>query len=424
MTQDTKPDTGSSMARRLLGFAGLPFLSMATPFLFLPILARVAGADAWVAVAVGQSTGAFFALIVAQGYNLVGPTMVSLLPDAGRPAAFRRSVQSRLVLFIPSALAACAIAWFVSPEGFRGVGALMSLAMTFTGLSSSWYMIGLGKAGLIALFEIAPKMVATGIAALIVITTAQVIWYPVLLIIGSCFSLVTFSLRTVSPFDLLRFRPKEIQDTLRKNRTALATEVAGGAYVSLTVTFVSATTVPSQAASYVSGDKLYKLGQYAVSAVGNALQGWVVERGGATFAHRIRQSLIIHSVLGGFGLLTFALIGPPLSAFLFGDVVAMDQNTALGFGAATLAISLNTSLGRHILVGLGLNRQMMVSVFVGAGVGVPTILVLSALYGAPGGAWGLACSEVVVALVQAVFVYLHRSKIANFEASHDQMATR
>jgi hypothetical protein len=183
----------------------------------------------------------------------------------------------------------------------------MSLAMTFTGLSSAWYMIGLGKAGSIALYEIVPKIVATGIAAVVVINSTQVIWYPLLLVGGSIFSLLVFSFKTVKPTDLLRFRPNEIRQTLRTNRTALATEVAGGAYVSLTVTFVSATTIPSQAASYVSGDKLYKLGQYAVAAVGNALQGWVVERGGATFARRIRQSLLIHTVLGLFGLLTFGL---------------------------------------------------------------------------------------------------------------------
>ena len=37
----------------------------------------------------------------------------------------------------------------------------MALTMTLTGLSSAWYMIGLGRASAIALYEIAPRIVAT-----------------------------------------------------------------------------------------------------------------------------------------------------------------------------------------------------------------------------------------------------------------------
>jgi hypothetical protein len=47
-----------ALAPRVLAFAGLPFLSLLTPFLLLPILARVAGAEAWLAIAIGQSVGA------------------------------------------------------------------------------------------------------------------------------------------------------------------------------------------------------------------------------------------------------------------------------------------------------------------------------------------------------------------------------
>ena len=66
---------------------------------------------------------------------------------------------------MPAALAAAVIAALVSPEQYRLVGALMSLTTVLAGLSSSWYMIGLGRAGLIALFEILPRIIATIVAA-------------------------------------------------------------------------------------------------------------------------------------------------------------------------------------------------------------------------------------------------------------------
>jgi O-antigen/teichoic acid export membrane protein len=408
MTDSKSPRSG--MTKRLLGFAGLPFLSMATPFLFFPILARIAGADAWLAIAIGQSVGTFFALVVAQGYNMVGPTAVSLAAAEHRADVFRRSFQSRVSVFIPSAVAAAIIAWLVSPEGNRGLGALMSVAMTMVGgLSSAWYMIGLGKASLIALYEILPKVFATAAAAILVVAYSQVFWYPIFLIVGSLGSLAVFSAKTVKVRDLVRFSPSEIITTLRANRSAMATEIAGGSYVALTVTFVGASAVASQAAAYVSGDKLYKLGQYAVAAVGNALQGWVVENGRSEFAQRARNSFVAHAALGVVGMVIFTLFGPMLSALLFGNVVAIDFATAFGFGVATLAISLNTSVGRHSLVGMGARKEVMVSVFIGAGVGVPAILLLSAQFGAAGGAWGLAMSEMTVLLVQLVFVYRLRA---------------
>lgn len=400
-----------TMIKRLLSFAGLPFLSMATPFLILPILARLAGPDAWIAIAVGQSTGGFFALVVAQGYNLVGPTMVNITPTAERADAFRISVQSRFVVFLPMAIGSFALVWLIAPAGYRLEGALMGVAATVTGLSSAWFMIGLGRPGLIALYEILPKVVATIGAVIPVVVYHSVLWYPLLLIASSFFSLLAFSRRTTTIRALFRFRFREVREALAANRSAMLTEVGGGAYATLTVAFVAASAVPGQSAAYASGDKLYKIGIYAVAAVGNALQGWVVEHGGKAFAGRARQSFVVHFVLGIFGLVSFVAIGPILTEFMFGRVVAIDQATAVGLGIAILALSLNTSLGRHTLLALGARRQVMISVFVGAGVGVPLIIFLSAALGASGGAWGLAASESLVVFVQAGFVYLRRREL-------------
>ena len=411
--------SGGGISRRLLSFAALPFLSLATPFFFFPILARVAGAHAWLAIAVGQSTGAFFSLVVTQGYNLVGPTMINLIPQTQRQGAFQRSVQLRLIVFLPSSIVAFLIAWFVAPDGYRAIAALMSLAMTMTGLSSAWYMIGLGQAKLIIVYEILPKMVATIVAASLVIRYVEVIWYPVLLIVSSSASLTIFCARTVIPTDLLRFRFKELRHAFRANRSALATEMASGSYASLAVTFVSVSASPIQAASYVSGDKLFKLGIYAVGAVGNALQGWVVEHGAQEFRSRARQSFIAHFALGAVGFVSFVALGPTLSALLFGQVVAINQATAWGLGVAILALSLNTSLGRHTLLGLGARREVMISVFAGTVVGVPLILAMSASWGASGGAWGIAASESLVVLVQSIFICLHRRDFSIAEVGGD-----
>jgi O-antigen/teichoic acid export membrane protein len=405
-----------SFAKRILGFAGLPFLSLITPFLFLPILARVAGADAWLAIAVGQSSGGFFALIVALGFNTVGPPLIALAAPSIRPRLLATSIQARGLVWLPSALIAALIAAAVSPHDYRVDAAVMAVAMSLTGLSSAWFMIGLGRASLIAIYEIAPRIVATVIAAIVVLNAGDVLWYPALLVAASLVSVVTFALRTVGLSGLMRRDVAAIREVFRSNRSAVTTEVAGGAYNSLAVTFVGATAATAQAAAYVSGDKLYRIGQYSVSALGNALQGWVVEAGDAEFAHRIRRSLLVHAALGLGGLSMFALLGPWLSEVLFGAEVAINEATALGLGVATLGIALGTSLGRITLVGMGARREFMLSVLsaAAAAVGVPAIVMLSAAYGAAGGAWGLAIGETVSVCTQALFVWRIRAKASAF----------
>lgn len=403
-----------SFAKRILGFAGLPFLSLITPFLFLPILARVAGADAWLAIAVGQSSGGFFALIVALGFNTVGPPLIALAEPSIRPRLLATSVQARLLVWLPSALLAGAIAAVVSPSDYRVDAATMAIAMSLTGLSSSWFMIGLGRASLIAIYEISPRIVATVIAAVIVLNAGDVLWYPALLVVASLLSVSLFAIRTAGVAELMRGDKHAVREVFRANRSAVTTEVAGGAYNSLAVTFVGATAASAQAAAYVSGDKLYRIGQYSVSALGNALQGWVVEAGDAEFGPRIRRSLAVHAVLGIAGLAAFAVLGPWLSGLLFGSEVAIDQSTAVGLGVATLGIALGTSLGRITLVGMGARRQFMLSVLLAAAIGVPAILVLSATYGAAGGAWGLAIGETVSVFTQAMFVWRIRAKTGAF----------
>ena len=400
----TDEKNAPGLVRRILAFAGLPFLSLVTPFLFLPILARVAGADAWLAIAIGQSVGAFLALVIALGYNTVGPTMVALAAPEEKPTVLRRSILARALLFVPCAVVAVAVAVLIAPEGHRVEAGAMSLAMALTGLSSAWYMIGLGRAGLIVFYEILPRIIATAIAAVVLLAWGQVIWYPLLLIAAALVSVVWYLLRTVGMKSLLERRPGEIRSVIAFNRSAMATELVGGAYNSLAVTFVSLTASAPQAASYVSGDKLYRIGQYSTSALGNALQGWVVEDARAQFVQRSRRALLLHAVLGVFGFAAFALVGPWLSGVLFGQAVAMDQATAIGFGVATFGISMGTALGRIILIGLGARREFLTCVIIGATIGVPAILILAANFGAAGGAWGLALGEFSSVTAQLVYV--------------------
>ncbi|GMA90032.1 hypothetical protein GCM10025869_05610 [Homoserinibacter gongjuensis] len=117
---------------------------------------------------------------------------------------------------------------------------------------------------------------------------------------------------------------------------------------------------------------------------------------------RLRVAILLHLALGAAGLLAFALLGPWLTAALFGQAVAIDEITALGFGVATIGISLGTASGRIGLITLGARHAFMTCVLVASALGVVGLLIGAAVWGAPGAAWGLGVAELASGIGQTL----------------------
>lgn len=390
-----------SLARRLLSFSTIPAVSALIPFLILPLLARAAGEQAWVAIAVGQSVGGFLALVVGLGLNVQGPTLVALAAEADRPQLFARGTRARIVFVLPSLIVGSVAAWILAPAEAAGDAALMAVAITLGGLTSSWYLIGLGRPLPLIAYELVPRALATGVGAVIVVVGgAAWVWtYPALLIAAILGGVGAYTLRVVRLRDLAVGWADSMRFA-RRQLSAAATETVSGAYTALAVSLVTAGASTAQAATYVSGDKLWRMGQTVIGAQGNALQGWVVEEDRAHFGWRVRRALALHIALGVLGFLAFSFLGPWLTAVAFGNAVAIDRPTAILFGIAVLCVSMSTATGRHVLIALGHPRRVLASVGAGAVVGIPATLWLASEFGAVGGAAGLAAAEAVVLFVQ------------------------
>src|SRR5690606_4485742 len=275
--------------------------------------------------------------------------------------------------------------------------------ITLGGLTSSWYLIGLGTPLPLIGFELLPRAVATAGGAVIVVAGGAVAWYPILLIAAIVGGVGGYALRVVRPRELVTGWGESLRFA-RRQLSAAATETVSGAYTALAVSLVTAGASTAQAGTYVSGDKLWRMGQTVVGAQGNALQAWVVEDDRAHFGARVRRALVLHAGLGALGFALFALAGPWLTALAFGSGVAIDRPTAVLFGVATFCLSMSTATGRHVLIAWGRPKQVFASVVAGAVVGIPTTLILSAQLGAVGGATGLAAAEASVLLVQIAMI--------------------
>jgi O-antigen/teichoic acid export membrane protein len=392
-----------ALARRVLAFAGVPFLSLLAPFLFLPVLARLAGADAWVAIAVGQSVGGFAALVAGLGYATLAPPRVAVALEAERRRILATSVHARVPAWAVAATAGIVVAVLLAPEAARAEAATMAGAMSLAALAPTWYWIGVGRALPILWSEVLPRMVATLAATGILLMGGGAIWYPVLLAVAMFAGPAVIYVR-VAGRELLRVAGPEVAAVLRTHPPAVVAETAAGAYNALAVALVTAAAPVAETARYVSGDKTYRIGQYSVSALGNALQGWVAEAlpERATLARRLRVAVLLHLALGATGLLAFALLGPWLTAALFGAAVGIDEVTALGFGVATLGISLGTACGRIGLVTLGARHAFMTCVLVASALGVAGLLIGGGMWGAPGAAWGLGLAELASGVGQGI----------------------
>ena len=404
MTESPGPVAGvgvGSLARRIAAFAGLPLLSLLAPLLFLPVLARLADAESWVAIALGQSVGGFAALIGSLGYATIAPPLVAVASPAGRRRILATSMHVRAPVWLVAATFGVVVAALIAPAGARDEAAAMALAMSLAALAPTWFWIGVVRVKPILWLEVVPRMAASIGAAGILLAGGTVMWYPVLLIFAMVVAPVVVTWRWVGR-ELFRVDRGEITEFIRRHPPGLIAETAAGVYNALAVTVVTAAAPLTQTAQYISGDKAYRIGQYAVSALGNALQGWVVQAGSEFLGRRLRVTLALHTGLGLAAMVTVGILGPWLTEVLFGPDVSITSATAWGFGVALLGISLGTASGRIGLISLGARKAFMYCVIVASAVGVIALWVGAATGGASGAAWGLGLTELASGLAQAM----------------------
>lgn len=390
-----------ALARRIGAFAGLPLLSLLAPFVFLPVLARLADADAWVAIALGQSVGGFAALVASLGYPTLAPPLVAVASADERRRILATSMHVRIPVWLVAALLGVIAASLLAPPNGRMEAAVMAAAMSLAALAPTWFWIGVGRVKPILWLEVVPRMAASIAATAILLLGGAVMWYPVLLVVAMAAAPVVVPWRYAGA-QLRRVDRAEVRAVLRDHPPGVIAESAAGIYNALAVTIVAAVTPVAHAARYVSGDKAYRIGQYAVSALGNALQGWVVQAAPGRLGARLRVVIGLHSLLGLAGMLGFALWGPWLTRVAFTADVAIDAVTAWGFGVALLGISLGTACGRIGLISLGARKAFMVCVVVASATGSLSLVVGGVNWGAAGAAWGLGLTELASGLVQGV----------------------
>ena len=409
----TAPAGSRSVLRRLTGFTVLPLLSLVTPFLLLPVVARVAGPSGWSSFVAGQAVGMVGATVVFWGWNVGGPVLVAQASSAvERAEVYAASLRTRYLLLLGVVPAAAVVSALVAQPGHRVDASAMAVATSLLGLSPSWFGIGVGDPWLLFWYDTMPRVVAAVLGAGVVWATGFVWTYPVLLALSVAVSLVAFRRRVVagvggtSPFPVSRSGGE-----LRTHLGTAGINLAATAYASTPVPIVTVAFRPDVSSSFASADAAYRLGLFTVTAVGNAFQGWTLEGAGGERRSRHRAAFGAHLVLGVVGGLLFAALGPWVTGFVFGPDVAAPRDVCVWYGVAFLFLSVSTPPIRNLLVPAGRVRLVLGWTLGSAVVGLVLMIGAAVAGWSAGVAAGMAVSEAVL-LAGLLGPALHESRSA------------
>lgn len=389
---------------RLAGFSVLPVASALLPLLALPIVARVGGPGAFTALIAGQAIGAFAATVAYVGWNVLGTPRVAQASANERLDLYARSFYARLFAVILLSPLVVLLSVLIAPTGFEALAVLFAFGSFLTALTLSWFAVGVSSPGIIAIYDLLPKTVATIVATVLVLATQHAEWYGWALALSPVIGCLHFNYRRFSrllpPFPGLR----RLWGDLVESRSGWGVEITGNLYANAPVPVVSAVAQLPAAASYASSDKIYRYGLISVVAVGNALQGWVLESAGESRVRRNRLAIVVMAMQGVAGGLFLLLFGVHLGAVLFGEAVGADQMAMNWLAVAFCAVCMSTPLIRNILVPNGQTSTVLRIVIAGAIVGIVGMIVGVLAWGPAGAAAGLAASEVQTLICCGVVV--------------------
>ncbi|GAA1991996.1 hypothetical protein GCM10009817_37670 [Terrabacter lapilli] len=385
--------------RRFTAFTSLPVLGAASSLLALPLVARNVTPNEWAALTVGQSLGLVTGILIGLGWPVVGAALVAQASPAGQQRIYADALTSRGIAAAALApLAAVTAAWLAPGQSSSFTCGLMAVATALTGFSFAWFCVGRSAPREIAIYEVGPRILGLLVGALGVTVTGHASVYPAALAASTLCGLTAYTFHVLGRSPIKRLSAASPLSALRSHVKLAFIETSAASFT-LGLGFLAgfALTVP-ELAGLGSGDRMSQLLLQVTAALSSTVHPWVAVATGEEFSRRVVRAGAAHIALGLISLLAMGLIGPLVSALLFGPKLAAPVAVCWALGAYMLFVNLQTVACRHILVTRRETGFVVRANVAAALLGVPLVLTGARTGGAPGAAGGMAAGELLIFL--------------------------
>ncbi|MFC8522016.1 hypothetical protein [Pseudarthrobacter sp. NPDC057230] len=388
---------------RLFGLVVIPVFGLVSPLLVIPAITSTFDANAWVAVALGQSVGGAASVVVELGWGLNGPQRVARQSPAISRLTMAMSVLSKFVVFVPVTIVAFFVAGGLSPAHQLESG-LVAIGSAALGLSCSWFFIGTQRVGSLVLTDALPRMLCAAASAMLILLGAPLWTYAVLgLLLPSLLSVsLAITLNGVSYSHFRKFSFRRIIGLIVCQGSALSGRALSAMYIALPVTIVTLA-APAAAPVFAAAERLQRMYLQLLAAFPNMMQGWVGKPGTRVAKRsRINSAVLYNAGLGVVAGVAYSFMAPAVAAFVFSGVAPIPFEVACLGGVLIFFVSTSRATGGLALVSLRKIHVIAWSALAGSVIGVPAIFVLARYYGPAGGVLGEVIAELVVLCVQLV----------------------
>lgn len=390
------------MARTLKSTALLvvaPAAGAITPLIALPALTASGGAQAWAAVAIGQSVGLASATVVELGWGLTGPQATARRTPASRKRLLALSLRARLILLGPIAILAAVVSAALSPN-HPLLSALSAGGGVATGMTLVWFFVGSNRPVMVLATDALPRLLMSALSAWLMLRGAGPLAYPAVGLLGGCGAALIAGVLVGQPdWRQTKWRLGRILRIIWGQRQAIAGRSVSAIYIALPTALLSVVS-PGSVAVFAAVDRLQRMGLSVLTAVPSAMQAQV---GVAPLADRERVAktaaywnTCVGVVAGG----VCAVAVGPTSQIVFAGTVDVPPVVAALSGLVVFLVVTSRAVGGLVLVAKRRIGTITASAVAGAAVGVPAIMIAGHNLGATGAFIGLVAAEGTVLMTQ------------------------
>lgn len=395
-----------ALLRRFGGFAASLVLSTAINLLAIPFVISTLGKDIWGELALAQATAAIFGIVVAFGWGTVGAALVASLPAKDRPQMYLDSLVSRVYLFLFAAPVMYVVVLLIGRTDPQAA-ALAAMAYLLPFVGASWYFIGQARPWKLLLFDVLPQ----GFGTVTGVVLIQFFPHPFVFVL----SLLALNLLAVVLGAVGALRPRHqsplrmdlrlgpAMNRLREQKHGVIAAGTGSLNSNLPIVAVNVV-VSAALPHYALADKLFRFAVAGFGPVLQVVQGWIPEAGPSHSTLRIRRVSTLAPVVGLLGGALLAVLTPWASSVFSRGEILVGFGLSIPFGLIFAAVLVAQIVGLACLIPLGKGAALAKSTAIGAALNVPLMFALGAGFGAPGVAWAVAISEVIVASYQILIV--------------------